>query len=66
MAVIETLGIVLGLAVMALMALTPTLVALNDRYPAEARKTPENAATQPAQVPSVRTTLLGHQIPAHR
>jgi hypothetical protein len=61
MTVIETLGILLGLAVMALMALAPTLVTLNDRFPPEHREKAPAART-----PSARTTLLGHHIPAHR
>jgi hypothetical protein len=67
MAVIEILGVVLGLAVIALMALTPTLVALNDRFPPGSRET--TAETRPAregQGSSVRTNLLGHHTPAHR
>jgi hypothetical protein len=73
MAVIETLGLVLGLAVMALMALASTLVSLNDRFPPSARtSTTEEAVAAVAQpvrerqVSSVRTSLLGHYTPAHR
>ncbi|WP_459714196.1 hypothetical protein [Actinophytocola sp. KF-1] len=37
MSVLATIGIVAGLAVIALMALAPTLVDLNERFPVEER-----------------------------
>ncbi|MFC4858994.1 hypothetical protein [Actinophytocola glycyrrhizae] len=37
MSVIATLGIVVGLAVIVLMAVAPALVDLNERFPAEER-----------------------------
>lgn len=65
MVVIETLGLVLGLAVIALMALTPALVALNDRFPPTARRTPAEAVAHPARERQVGASLLGHHTAAH-
>jgi hypothetical protein len=66
MAVIETLGVVLGLAVMALMALTPALVALNDRFPPAARKTPAEAVVRSVHERPASAGLLSRHTPAHR
>jgi len=40
MAVVETLGIVAGLAIIALMALAPALMTLHDGHPARDRRAP--------------------------
>ena len=44
MAVVETLGIVVGLVVIALMALAPALMTLHDGHPSRRRRTPERPA----------------------
>ncbi|HEV7979259.1 hypothetical protein [Amycolatopsis sp.] len=38
MSIVETIGTALGLLLLALMALAPLLVALNDRFPVRARR----------------------------
>jgi len=64
MAVLETLGIIVALGVLALMALAPALVALNDRHPVRAR-----SARRPADVPRAmraqRPSLLERRTPVH-
>jgi len=63
MAVLETLGIIAALGVLALMALTPALMTLNDRYPVRTREHPTPAdARRP--VPAQRPSLLERRTPA--
>jgi hypothetical protein len=38
MSIVETIGTALGLLLLTLMALTPLLVTLNDRFPVRARR----------------------------
>ncbi len=68
MAVLETLGIIVALGVLALMALAPALVTLNDRYPVRARPA-HRPVLSPADarraMPAQRPILLERRTPAH-
>jgi hypothetical protein len=57
MAVVETLGIVVGLAVIALMALAPVLMTLHDGHPSRDRGAPE----QPAAPRAGQDQACGHR-----
>jgi hypothetical protein len=57
MAVVETLGIVVGLAVIALMALAPVLMTLHDGHPSRDRGAPE----QPAAPQAGQDQACGHR-----
>ncbi|WP_020664771.1 hypothetical protein [Amycolatopsis benzoatilytica] len=62
MTALTVIGAIAGLVVLVLMALAPTLVELNERYPAQARKQPVRAAAEALPKPSVR---VGTALPTH-
>lgn len=61
MTALTVIGAAAGLVVLVLMALAPTLVELNERYPVEPRK-------QPVRAPEGRpkpAVLVGTALPTH-
>jgi hypothetical protein len=64
MAVLGTLGIIAALGVLALMALAPALITLNDRYPVHTPEDPDPADDR-RSVELRRPSLLERRTPAH-
>ena len=71
MSVLGTVGIVIGLVVIALMAFGPALVDLNERHPprdrepAPLREVTRRGAVAPRSVVARSARLLNHRVPAH-
>lgn len=64
MSVLGTVGIVLGLAVIALMAFGPALVELNERHPPREQEPAPRRETAARSVQARSARLLNH-VPAH-
>jgi hypothetical protein len=64
MSIVATLGIIGGLVVLALMAVGPALVSLNERFPVEERA-PQQADRTRQSLLRRRSNLLEHHTATH-